>query len=107
MNCKKAVKSIKAFLNDDLDTYELKSFLEHIEECPECKEELTIEIMVNEGLSSLESGSNFDLKKEYNKRIAGADRLLKKRESLRTTYYMISGLVGVELITVLLLIIFM
>ena len=107
MNCNTVVKSIPLFLNDELDTDELKDFLEHIEYCPECKEELTIEILVNEGLNSLESGTNFDIKKEYNKCLSNAHHQLNKREGLKSFYYALTGLVGVGLLTVIALIVFL
>ena len=43
MDCKQAEKMIPQFLSDDLTTEELREFMEHIENCTDCKEELTIE----------------------------------------------------------------
>ncbi|MDE6318231.1 MAG: zf-HC2 domain-containing protein, partial [Lachnospiraceae bacterium] len=54
MNCKEAEKMIPSFLNGELDGYDLAEFVEHIEECPECKEELSIQFLVAEGLEQLE-----------------------------------------------------
>ena len=38
MTCKETEKLIPAFLQDELDTEELREFMEHIEECGECRE---------------------------------------------------------------------
>ena len=35
-----------------------------METCPECKEELTIQFLVTEGLERLEKGNNFNLQRE-------------------------------------------
>ena len=64
MNCKDAEKKIPYFLQDELDGDELEEFLEHVEACPECKEELTIQFLVTEGLERLEKGNNFNLQRE-------------------------------------------
>ena len=64
MDCKQVEKMIPQFLDDDLTTEELREFMEHIENCTDCKEELTIEFLVSEGLVRLENGAVFDLQKE-------------------------------------------
>ncbi|MBD5491821.1 MAG: zf-HC2 domain-containing protein [Lachnospiraceae bacterium] len=63
MNCKEAEKKIPLFLDDDLDGRELAEFVEHIEDCPDCKEELSIQFLVTEGMDQLEQGNNFNLQK--------------------------------------------
>lgn len=64
MNCKSTEKKIPYFLQDELDGSKLEEFVEHIESCPECKEELSIQFLVAEGLERLEEGNNFNLQKE-------------------------------------------
>lgn len=64
MNCKEAEKQIPSFLQDDLDGIRLEEFVEHVESCPECEEELTIQFLVTEGLERLEGGNNFNLQEE-------------------------------------------
>ena len=106
MECKSAVKSIQKFLNDDLDMDDLRDFLNHVEECPECKEELTIEILVREGLNSLESGTIFDINHEYQSRILSAEHSLKVREYLKMFYHILTGMVCVGVVSVCLLLAF-
>ena len=93
MTCKEAEKLIPVFLEDDLDTDDLREFMEHIEECGECKEELSIQFLVKEGLSRLEAGSVFDLKNELEYRIGMEEHALKMRESLMWLSYLLDGLV--------------
>ena len=40
INCLLARKRIYAYLNDDLSDTELREFMEHVENCPECMEEV-------------------------------------------------------------------
>ena len=54
MDCKDVMKMIPDFLNEDLKGRELKSFVEHMEKCKDCKEELSIQFLVQEGMARLE-----------------------------------------------------
>ncbi|MCQ2080013.1 MAG: zf-HC2 domain-containing protein [Lachnospiraceae bacterium] len=107
MKCKQALKMIPKFMNDRLDFDEMKEFIEHVEGCPECKEELTIEILVEEGLNSLESGVLFDLQDEYNRKLNVAQKEIKSNESLLRFYHMMIGLVIVGVFAASLLFVFM
>ena len=82
MTCKEVEKTIPLFLEDDLDTDDLREFLEHIEECDECMEELSIQFLVLEGLSRLEAGNVFDLKNELDFRMEEAEHALWRRENI-------------------------
>ena len=105
MTCKEAEKLIPVFLEDDLDTDDLREFMEHIEECGECKEELSIQFLVKEGLSRLEAGSVFDLKNELEYRIGMEEHALKMRESLMWLSYLLDGLVVIAAIVLVALVI--
>lgn len=107
MECKQAEKAIPQFLADELTINELRDFMEHIEKCEECREELTIEFLVREGLSRLESGNVFDLQKELNERLIWAENRLKMRENMQMLLYMLEGLVGVATLAVVALFIFL
>ncbi len=82
MICKDADKVIAQFLDDDLNNQELADFLNHIDTCPECKEELTIQFLVKVGMIRLEEGSTFNLKNELDLLLKDARRRLKGRKSL-------------------------
>lgn len=85
MNCKDTEKMIPAFLRDDLDSRELKRFIEHIDFCPECMEELSIQFLVAEGLERLESGSNFNLQNALAKKLWGAKHEIRVNQTLKHT----------------------
>lgn len=107
MECKQAEKIISQFLADELTIDELREFMEHIEKCEECREELTIEFLVHEGLSRLESGNVFDLQKELSERLSWAEGRLKIRENMQMLLYMLEGLVGVAALAVVALFVFL
>jgi hypothetical protein len=77
MECKECRKWIPRFIAKDMDYKHLRYFLEHIDSCPDCKEELTIQILVVEGLNRLEEGDAFDLQQELNKRLDEAHHKLR------------------------------
>ena len=82
MTCKDADKAIARFLDDDLDNRELADFLNHIETCPECKEELTIQFLVKVGMQRLEDGNTFNLSRELDNLLADSKKKLSARKTL-------------------------
>ena len=107
MECKKAIRLINRFLDDDLDTEELQDFIEHVQSCEECNEELTIAFLVKEGVARLENGSVFDLKKELDQTMNRANHSLKVREGMQWAYYVIIGLIVVGIAFVILIMLFL
>lgn len=107
MKCKEAEKLIPLFLDDELENDDLREFMDHIEKCEECKEELTIQFLVLEGVARLETGNVFDLQKELKIRMDGAGHDLRSRENMQWILYAVEGLVGVALLTLILLLIFL
>lgn len=77
MNCKDAEKAIPYFLKDELNERQLRQFMSHIEGCPECKEELSIQYLVVEGMARLEEGGTFDLQAELERVLDNYDRALR------------------------------
>ena len=80
MDCKNIEKLIPKFLKDECTPKEEAHILAHIKECVECKEELTIEFLLAEGLNRLESGESFDLNAELEKRLKEKTDNKKKRQ---------------------------
>ncbi|MBR4668857.1 MAG: zf-HC2 domain-containing protein [Butyrivibrio sp.] len=89
MNCKEIDRLIPLFLTDDLNNQELTDFLDHIDTCPECKEELTIQFLVREGMQRLEDGDTFNLRNELDSIIGSAKKRLRFRRYLTFTSYML------------------
>lgn len=87
MTCKDADKLIPSFLDDDLDNQELSEFLSHVDECPECREELTIQFLVKVGMRRLEDGNTFNLRQELDNLLIDAKRKLKFRKRLVVSSY--------------------
>lgn len=101
MECKEAEKLIRKFIDDELDYKETVQFLEHIKECENCKEELTIQFLVSEGMANLEEGVAFDLQHELDNRMNAMEKRIARHENLRYLSYV------TEFFAIVLLIIFL
>jgi len=77
MTCKEVEKQIPLFLKDSLDGDDLAEFVNHIKQCRDCEEELTIQYLSIEGLARLEEGASFSLDDELKSKINRADRRIK------------------------------
>ena len=82
MNCKSVEKLIPKFLKNECTDKEEAVLLEHIKSCPECREEMTIQLLLEEGLNRLESGESFDLNAELEKRLKDKSHEKKTRKKL-------------------------
>ena len=72
MDCKEYEKKIPLFIDDEMNFTQLKEFAGHTSTCESCKEELTIQFLIDKGLERLEEGSAFDLNKEMQLRMEAA-----------------------------------
>lgn len=80
MNCKEFEKEIPVFIERKMDFPAMKAFQEHIKLCEKCREELSIGILVADGLQHLEEGDSFDLQREFEDRLEEASRKLQHNE---------------------------
>ena len=87
MDCKAAEKLIPDFIRGRMETRTAKHFLSHVEKCPSCKEELSIQFLVTVGMQRLEDGEAFNLNKELSARISISKRHVKIRERLQWGLY--------------------
>jgi len=102
-----AQKMIPLFLNDELNTTQLREFLDHIDSCPECREELTIQFLVMVGMQKLEGGEAFNLNKELSELLKDARKKLGVRQSLEKTSIILQILVVIAVMGTVTLAIFL
>ncbi len=98
MICKDIEDMIPSFLADDLDTDDLREFMEHVDNCEDCMEELSIQFLVLEGLARLEDGNVFDLQRELDIRLEEAGHSLNRREGMQIFLYILESLVVIAAI---------
>ncbi|MCI8522222.1 MAG: hypothetical protein HFI62_03345 [Lachnospiraceae bacterium] len=101
MNCKEVEKKIFSFLQDDLDGRNLAEFVEHIDECPECMEELSIQFLVAEGMEQLEKGNSFNLQEALHDKLAEANYKIRLNRVLRHVLIWLEAAVAVAIVIAL------
>lgn len=103
MDCKECKRNIHPFLKKELDDTVSRKLLAHIDGCPGCKEDMRSEYLVIEGLRRLESGSGFNLIKDYETMLATET---EKNEAIHRTRMMVNIAVGVMIILPFVVLIF-
>ncbi len=103
MDCKEFQRLIPEFLEDELDVRQLEVFLGHIDKCKSCKEELTIQFLVEVGTKRLEDGTNFNLKDELDNMMKDAWQRLHTRKKLLKTVFFLQALVIIECVAAIVL----
>ena len=85
MDCKEFRGLIRAFLDDSLDEFRLAEFLDHYDECEDCRDELRIHYLIYEGLERLGSGDTFDVDKDLAKTMELQRKRLRTRNAVKKT----------------------
>lgn len=104
MECKEVQKNITAFLNGELSGRTAENFLKHIEECPECREELSIQYLVREGTARLEGGGSFDLSKDLDNLIEASYKKIKSQRRAAFAIYVLEFIAMLAVIFILVLV---
>lgn len=94
MDCKEFRSLIRTFLDDSLDEFRLAEFLDHYDECEDCRDELRIQYLIYEGLERLESGDTFDVDRDL------ADLMELQRKRLHTRNAVKKAAIASEIFTV-------
>ncbi len=73
---------IPDFIGRKMDYPEMKRFLEHVDACANCREELVIQFLIQEGMARLEDGDAFDLQRELQAHLEEARRRIRIYEGV-------------------------
>lgn len=81
LDCKEVNQFIPLFLRNKIEGNTLKKFVNHVENCPECKEELSIQFFIHEGLRQLKNDDNyFNLQKKLEDKMVIVRQRIKSRD---------------------------
>ena len=104
MTCAEAEKLIVPYMEDKLSVTELEDFIEHIETCKNCREELEIHYMVDVGLKKLDQADgNFDIVGALKRKLADSAAILHRYMMLQVAEYSASTLMTMALLVMILL----
>lgn len=103
MTHKEAERSIPSFFDESMENLELAEFLDHIDKCPACREELTIQYLVGRGLQSLSNGNEFNLAGELDKKLSKAHARLYRLYRLEKFSWVLRTIVLIEAVVLFVL----
>lgn len=86
LDCRTAESMVARYMNHTLKTDEMEEFLDHIEHCPSCYDELETYFIVNkvtQQLDEQEDGSVLDFQKLLEQDIRRARRNIHKRRGIQ------------------------
>ena len=87
MDCKRAMELMTQFINDQLDAEDVQAFLDHIDSCPECREELEVNYSLMTAKKQLDEDTDLsdNYIEELNHKIETCylDELKRKRSCVR------------------------
>lgn len=87
MDCKRAMELITLFINDQLNSEDTEAFLNHIENCAECREELEVNYSLMTAMKQLDEDTDLsdNYIEELNQKIEACylDELKRKRSCAR------------------------
>lgn len=82
LDCKQFSGEIQDFLDENLDDAQMGTFLEHLDSCEDCREELTIQYLIREGLDRVETGETFNVQTDLEAFVETQRKRLISREHL-------------------------
>jgi len=104
MTCKEAERLVMPYIRDELTDEELREFLEHLETCPDCREELEIYFTVEAGIRQLESETgNYNIKGALEAALEHSSQRLQAIRLIKIAKYAVSTLSIMALIITVLL----
>lgn len=83
MKCNEFEKMIPRYLKNELKDRDLKEYLSHVNSCDSCKEEMTIQYLITEGMQRLEEGNTFDVEKELGDKMHQSMKHLERKRLFR------------------------
>ncbi len=82
MTCRECERQIPDFIGRKMDYLKTKRFMEHVDTCENCHEELVIQFLIQEGMVHLEEGDVFDLQGELRERMEEARTKVRVNEGI-------------------------
>ncbi len=83
ITCRDAIHSIPHFMDHTMTQSELRDFMYHVENCPECMEELSIQYLVKQGLEGLDDNGPINLQADLDRTLQETRNRILKHEKIR------------------------
>lgn len=104
MNCREAEALVIPYIRNQLSDEELEGFLEHIEECANCREELEIYYTVEIGIRQLDTDTgSYNIKGALEAALTASRQRLYSVKLLKIMKYAVNMLCVMSLVIIFLL----
>ncbi len=104
MDCRQAEKLVVPYIKDELHMDELDDFLEHVEYCDNCMEELEIHYMVDVGLRKLdEDDAEYDIVGDLQRKLESSAFHIQRFFTFQVTKYAVGTLASMAVLVMILL----
>jgi len=104
MTCAEAEKLVIPYINDKLSLTELEDFIDHVETCEKCREELEIHYMVDVGLKKLDDDdATYDIVGDLKRKLEDSASVLKRVLAFQVAGYAVGTLMNMALLLMVLL----
>ena len=90
-SCKDIQGLIPGYLAGRLTLKEAKRFTEHLKKCSDCREEIEISYLLDEGIARVESGETIDLHADLEEMLAGTEEAIQRLTQFSTAVYLIEA----------------
>ena len=100
--CKEYELMISDYLMDNLKYKELSRFIDHIDNCSECREELSIQFLVTEGMNVLKGADSYNLQSCLDNKLSYSHRRLGRYKRFLHLYILVTILLVVAIVIVIL-----
>lgn len=103
MTCKEVEQMVMPYINDELTDRELAKFLEHIENCQSCYEELEIYYTLYAGLSQLDGENESVDMRNLMRDALHMSRMRVRGKKIFNIYYVLSQVLAMLALTVMII----
>lgn len=90
-DCKEIQSLIPGYLVGKLSLKEAKSFTAHLKKCNECRDEMEISYLLDEGITRAENGETIDLHADLEEMLDETDSLIQYLTQYRNVVYLIES----------------
>ena len=98
MKCQDMERYISLFINDELSGMRMKEFIEHIEDCSSCFDEMETNYLLKEALNRLETEGSYDLHGDLMDKLKNTRRCVEVHEMVTMVRRVVLICAGIALL---------
>ncbi len=88
-DCKAIQSLIPAYLSGKLSLHEARIFTAHLKKCRDCREEIEISYLLDQGITRVENGETVDLHADLEEMLSDTENAILHLTQFRTAVYIV------------------